>query len=157
MIRATNGAILGYANFHSTVTQTAAAIDTPYTINLETTPMGDGSVRLVDNNKIYFDNAGPYNLSFSLQVVSTNSSSQTIDVWVKHNGGNEPWTDTKVNVLKGPNVAAWNIFGVASAGDYIQVMWSTSSTDVSLYAYPATDIHPGSPSAIVTINRLNQV
>ena len=157
MIRATSGAILGYANYISTQTQTAATINTAHPVRLESTAMNSGTVRLVDGTKIYFDNAGPYNLSFSLQVASTNSSTQTIDVWVNHNGSPEPWTNTKINVLHGPNVAAWNIFGVASAGDYIQVMWAASSTDVSLYAYPATDIHPGSPSAIVTINRLNQV
>lgn len=156
-IRITDAKILGYANLLSTTTQTAEAINTAYPVTIQTTPMNDGSITIVDGSKITFGNSGPYNLSFSLQVESKNNSTQTMDVWIAHNGNNYDWSDTKINVTKGPNVAAWNIFGEAAVGDYVQLMWSTTSTDVSIKAYPANGIHPGSPSAIITINRLNEV
>lgn len=153
----TDAKITGYGAYYSTQTQTAAAIDTPYPVYFDVNSMNDGNLRLVDGHKFYIDNNGPYNMSFSLQVESTNSSTQTIDVWVRYNGENYPWSNTKVNVIKGPNVAAWNIFGESIAGGYVELMWSTSSTDVSIKMYPATATHPAVPSAIITFNRLNEV
>ena len=156
-VHITDAKITGYASYYSTQTQTAAAINTAYPVNFDQNPMNDGNIRLVDGNKFYIDNDGPYNMSFSLQLESSNNSTQTVDVWVKYNGENYPWSNTKVNVIKGPNVAAWNIFGESIAGGYVQLMWSSSSTDVSIKQYDANSIHPAVPSAIITFNRLNEV
>lgn len=157
MIRATNGAILGYANFFSKQTQTAELVDTPYPIMLEEMDFGDGSIHVEEGSKIYIENDGPYNMSFSLQIESTNSSTQTVNIWVRYNGVDYPWSNTKINVLNGPNVAAWNIFGEAKGGGYVQLMWSTTSKNVSIKTYPANAIHPAVPSVILTFARLNQV
>lgn len=153
----TDAKINGYGAFYSTQTQTAAAINTAYPVTCDVTSMSDGNIRVIDGHKFYIDNDGPYNMQFSLQFESTNSSTQTVDVWVRYNGQNYPWSNTKVNVIKGPNVAAWNIFGESVAGGYVELMWAVSSTDVSIKAYPADEVHPAVPSAIITFNRLNEV
>lgn len=148
-------AILGYANFLSTQTQTSTA-GTPTAVSLETTPMIHPSIRLVNQTKIYIDNDGPYNLSFSFQVKSTNASKQSIDVWIRYNGQDYPWSNTRVDVNNGLSVAAWNIFGEAVGGGYVELIWKPSSSDISLLAVQP-NAEPGIPSAIVTVNRLNQV
>ncbi len=156
-LRITDAKITGYGAFYSTQTQLAAAVDTPYAVTCNVTSMSDGNVRVVDGHKFYIDNDGPYNMQFSLQLESTNSSTQTVDVWVKYNGVDYPWSNTKINVIKGPNVAAWNIFGQSISGGYVELMWSASSTDISIRSYPADSTHPAAPSAIITFNRINEI
>ena len=153
-IRVTDSKILGYANFISTQTQTTTE-NTPTAVKLETTPMIHHSIRLVDQTKIYIDNDGPYNLSFSFQVQSTNNAKQSMDVWIRYNGQDYPWSNTMVDVNNGLSVAAWNIFGEAVDGGYVELIWKPSSSDISLLAVPANSA-PGIPSAIVTVNRLNE-
>lgn len=153
-IRITDSKILGYANFISTQTQTTIA-GTPTAVKLETTAMSHPSITLVDQTKIYIANDGPYNLSFSFQVKSTNNSKQSMDVWVRYNGQDYPWSNTRVDVNNGLSVAAWNIFGEAVGGGYVELIWEPSASDISLLAVQP-NTHPGIPSAIVTVNRLNE-
>ena len=119
---------MGYANFISKQTQTTTT-GNAVPVNLET-DIVHPSIRLVDNNKIYIDNDGPYNLQFSFQVVSTNASTQSIEVWIRYNGVDYPWSNTRVDVNKGASVAAWNIFGEASGDGYVQIMWRPTSWEL---------------------------
>lgn len=151
----TDAKILGYANMLSKQTQTAAA-GVATAVRLEATTMMHPSITLVDQTKIYIANNGPYNLSFSFQVQSTNSAEQYIDVWIRYNGQDYPWSNTRVSVFKGLSVAAWNIFGEAVGGGYVELIWRPSSSDISLLAVQPTATEPGIPSAIVTVNRLNE-
>lgn len=153
-IRITDAKILGYANLISTQTQTTTA-GTPTAVKLETTSMMHPSIRLVDQTKIYIDESGPYNLQFSFQIQSTNSSGQHVDIWIRYNGQNYPWSNTRMTVTNGLNVAAWNIFGESIAGGYIELIWMPSSINISLIAIQP-NAYPGIPSAIVTLNRLNE-
>jgi hypothetical protein len=154
MIRVNDAKILGYANLISKETQTTTA-NTATAVRLETTSMMHPAIRLVDQTKIYIDNNGPYNLQFSFQVVSKNNSSQSIEVWLRYNGADYPWSNTRVSVSNGSSVAAWNIFGESIAGGYVEIMWRPTSGDISLYAEQPTTGHPGIPSAIVTLQRLH--
>lgn len=154
-VHITDAKIQGYANLLSKQTQTALA-GVATAVKLEATTMMHPSITLVDQTKIYIANDGPYNLSFSLQIQSTNSSSQYIDIWVRYNGQDYPWSNTRAQVTNGLNVAAWNIFGEAIGGGYVELIWRPSSSDISLLAVQPTANEPGIPSAIVTVNRLNE-
>lgn len=155
-IRITDAKILGYANMISKETQTTGVlVATP--VRLEATTMMHPSITLVDQTKIYIANDGPYNLSFSLQVQSSDSSEQYVDIWIRYNGQDYPWSNTRVNVTKGLSVAAWNIFGEAVGGGYVELIWRPSNSGISLLAVQPTAQEPGIPSAIVTLNRLNEV
>lgn len=154
-IQVTDAKILGYANFISTETQTAIP-NTPTAIRMEVTPIKHPSITLVDQTKIYISNDGPYNLQFSFQIQSSTNSEHHIDVWIRYNGQDYPWTNTRMSVTKGMNVAAWNIFGEAVGGGYVELIWLASDSDISIVAVPPND-HPGIPSVIVTLNRLNEV
>lgn len=148
-------AILGYANLISKQTQTTT-VNTPIAVKLETTEMMHPSITLVDQTKVYISNDGPYNLQFSFQVQSNNSAGQHIDIWIRYNGQDYPWSNTRLTVTNGMNVAAWNIFGEAVGGGYVEIIWMPSSSGISLVAVQP-NAHPGIPSAIVTIQRLNHV
>jgi hypothetical protein len=79
------------------------------------------------------------------------------DIWVRKNGIDIPSTTGKV-VLTGsanasPVVAAWNYVLDLTAGDYVQLMWSTNNTNVEIVAAGATAPHPAIPSSILTVTQ----
>jgi len=51
-------------------------------------------------------------------------------------------------------MAAWNYFIALNAGDYIYLMWTATSTNITMITTPATAVHPVSPSIIVTLNQV---
>jgi len=52
-----------------------------------------------------------------------------------------------------PVVAAWNYVLDLAAGDYVQLMWSTSNTNVEIVAAGPTSPHPAIPSSILTVTQ----
>jgi hypothetical protein len=49
-------------------------------------------------------------------------------------------------------MAAWNYFVTVAAGDYIQLVWAATSTNISMVFEAANALHPATPSIILTAN-----
>jgi len=71
------------------------------------------------------------------------------------NGSDVSWSSTNLtfannNVL---TVAAWNFVIPLNAGDYMELMFSTTDTEIILFGSPAVSAptRPGIPSLIVTV------
>jgi len=159
----TNPAPVGYYGaFQDNTSQTAASINTAYPVKLNTTDLTNGVSVVNDGSgnptRITLANTGIYNIQFSLQLEKTGGSGNMIaDIWIRKNGVDIPSTTGKV-VLTGsanasPVVAAWNYVLDLSAGDYVQLMWATSNTNVEIVAAAATSPHPAIPSAILTVTQ----
>jgi len=159
----TNPAPVGYYGaFQDTTTQTAASINTAYSVKLNTTDLTNGVTVVNDGSgnptRITLANTGIYNIQFSLQLEKTGGSGNMVaDIWIRKNGVDIPSTTGKV-VLTGsanasPVVAAWNYVLDLAAGDYIQLMWATSNTNVEIVAAGATAPHPSIPSVILTVTQ----
>jgi hypothetical protein len=110
--------------------------------------------------RITFANAGTYNLLFSAQLANSGGGAQTVDFWLRKNGNtaaaNIADTNGKVQLQAGTNflMAAWNYFINVNAGDYIQLMWTSTSTNITIVAEAANAVHPATPSIIVTLNQV---
>jgi hypothetical protein len=103
-------------------------------------------------------NAGVYNIQFSAQVDKIDGGADEIVIWLRKNGTD--LTDTATTLtLSGNNdkqVAAWNWFVTSAAGDYYQIIWISADTNLRLLAEPISGTHPGIPSVIATVNRVDQ-
>jgi len=159
----TNPAPVGYYGaFQDNTSQTAASINTAYAVKLNTTDLTNGVSVVNDGSsnptRITLANTGIYNIQFSLQLEKTGGSGNMIaDIWIRKNGVDIPSTTGKV-VLTGsanasPVIAAWNYVLNLVAGDYVQLMWATSNTNVEIVAAAATSPHPAIPSAILTVTQ----
>jgi hypothetical protein len=159
----TNPAPVGYYGaFQDNTSQTAASINTAYAVKLNTTDLTNGVSVVNDGSsnptRITLANTGIYNIQFSLQLEKTGGSGNMIaDIWVRKNGVDIPSTTGKV-VLTGsanasPVIASWNYVLNLVAGDYVQLMWATSNTNVEIIAAAATSPHPAIPSAILTVTQ----
>jgi hypothetical protein len=110
------------------------------------------------NTYIKTENAGIYNLQFSAQVDKTDSGTDEIDIWLRKNGIDLIDTATKITLTNNNTkvVAAWNWFVQSATNDYYQLIWSSADTGMRLFAEASSSAHPGIPSVITTVNRVDQ-
>lgn len=131
---------------------------TPNTIYaLSASSVADNTgITVVDNTKFTVPSGGTFNLQFSAQLSKTQGgTSESITIWLRVNGTDVPWSATDVtlannNVL---TVAAWNFVTPLNAGDYMELMFSTTDLHIILFGQPARTgpTRPGLPSLIVTV------
>jgi len=157
-----NTATGSYGSFYDTTTQTNPVANVPRSMSFNSTDISNGVSISGSTNPfntyIKVANAGVYDIQFSAQLDKTDSGTDNVIIWIRKNGIDLAETATDVT-LQGNNekaVAAWNWFVNAAAGDYFQLMWFSDDTNVRLYSQTATANHPGIPSVILTVNRVDQ-
>jgi len=157
-----NTATGSYGSFYDTTIQTNPIANIARSMSFNSTDITNGvsisGSTSPFNTYIKTENAGIYNIQFSAQIDKTDSGTDVIDIWLRKNGIDLIDTATKLT-LTGNNtkvVAAWNWFVSSATNDYYQIIWSSADTNMRLFAEPASGIHPGIPSVILTVNRIDQ-
>ena len=149
-----------YGAFQDSTDQVAASTTVAYPITFNTTDFSNG-VTIASNSRITVADAGIWNLQFSLQFTNTTNDSQDVDVWFRVNGTNITASNSRYGLAprKGAGdpfhvVMALNYFVSLNATDYIEIMWRTTDTGVSIEQYPAgtSPTRPAIPSAIATMS-----
>ena len=157
-----NTATGSYGSFYDTTTQTNPIANIARSMSFNTTDITNGvsisGSTSPFNTYIKTENPGVYDIQFSAQVDKTDSGTDEIVIWLRKNGID--LTDTATTItLSGNNdkqVAAWNWFVNSAANDYYQIIWYSADTDLRLLAETAGGGHPGIPSVIATVNRVDQ-
>ena len=157
-----NTATGSYGSFYDTTTQTNPVGNVPRSMSFDSTDITNGVSISGSTNPfntyIKTTNAGVYNIQFSAQIDKTDAGNDEIIIWLRKNGID--LTDTATTLtLSGNNdkkVAAWNWFVNSAANDYYQIIWLSADTDLRLLAEPISGTHPGIPSVILTVNRVDQ-
>lgn len=154
--------LISFGSFYDTTTQTASSTTVAYPMGLNTIDQAS-QVTITDGSKITIAVPGTYNLQWSGQFQNTDSSAHDVRVWLRYNGVDYPQSGGLLTVpskhgsVNGHVIAAWNYVGTSQApGDYVQIMWSTASTSVSLAAYSGgtSPTSPAVPSLIVTLTQV---
>ncbi len=158
-----------YGAFHDEQNQTASA-STATPIIIRTTEFSYGVSIKEDESgnltRISPEHPGRYNIAFSLQLDRVAGSGLVqVDIWLRKNGVDVPWSSTKVTMSGNANaskvVAAWNFFVQCEYdSDYFQLMWRTTDVNINLIAEPANSAQPDPaafpaiPSIILTVNQV---
>jgi hypothetical protein len=149
-----------YGAFQDSTDQTAVSTTVAYPVTFNTTDFSNG-VTVVSNSRITVTNAGIYNLQFSIQLTNTTNASQDVDIWFRVNGTNVANSNSRFGLAprKSPGdpfhiIAALNYFVSLNATDYVEIVWRTTDTGVSIeqYAVSASPTRPAVPSAIATLS-----
>ena len=155
----TNGRLINYpfsyGSFSSSSTQTATNPNTEYLMTYNTTALSSGVS--ISGSQISITNAGVYNIQFSAQLYQPSGGSALIDIWFKKNGTNIANTNTKIAIANSTEtVAAWNIVESFTAGQYVELAWSTTTGGSQLLAAgtQTSPTRPAIPSVIVTVTRV---
>lgn len=153
-------------SFYDSLTQTLTGgpnVAIPVILRSTDTSATNGISVVTDGTnltRITVAHTGVYNLLFSAQLTNSGGSNQTVDFWLRKNGStaaaNVDDTNGKVYLQSNTNyvMAAWNYFIALNAGDYIYLMWTATSTNVSMINAPSNGVHPDTPSIIVTLNEV---
>jgi hypothetical protein len=142
-----------HASYFDTTTQTNPVANTvnlfTYNSKVSEFKISRGS----PTSKIFINQTGLYNFQFSAQLDKTGGSATDVYIWPRVNGVNVPDSATKV-VIDGPNneiVPAWNFVLLMQDGDYFELAWESSDTNVIILADSPASNYPGIPSIIMTV------
>ena len=143
-----------YGSFYTDATHSAASSNTAYAITWEGTTYSNGvSVDDTVTSRINFTRPGMYQLDFSCEIVSSNSSSKSIHIWPKVNGVDAPNSTITTSIASNGDrlvVSRSAIFTMA-AGDYLEAYFAVSDTGLSIDGTAATAFCPASPSATMIV------
>ena len=147
-----------YGAFQDSTDQTAANTTTAYAVTLNTTDYSSG-VYVSSSSRINVRNYGVYNIQFSIQFKNTTNDGQDVDIWFRKNGTNVDASNSRFHLPARKSggdpshlIAALNFFLELNANDYIEIMWRTTNTGVSIEHFDTSTspTRPAVPSAIVT-------
>lgn len=147
----------GYAQLNQDADITAAAANTAYSILYDTPSFADGvSLDGTNPERIVFEEGGIFLLSFTAQVSSTSSSTVTFRFWPRINGVDIDGSTivAKLHQNDASTVVSRAALFQLSAGDYLEVMWATSSTSGYIHAFPSTAYAPSAPSTTLGVMRI---
>jgi hypothetical protein len=148
-----------YGEFTKTDTQTPAAANTAYALTFTTTESGKGVTRGSPTSRIVTANAGLYNFAVSVQITSTNSSQKSVWVWLRKNGTTDLPNSARVASItlnNGYLVVSLNEVFSLLAGDFIEVMYASDNTNISIATVAATAFAPAAPAALLAVTQTEQ-
>jgi hypothetical protein len=152
-----SGLRLPYGAFSSDQDQTTTA-NTATLMTLNTTDFANGVS--IASSKITAATAGVYNLQFSTQFVNNDTQLQDVSIWLKQNGTDIPGSTGFISVpnrhggIDGHSIVGWNYFLSMTAGQYVELYWSTTNAAVTIQHYPTTTgpVRPSTQSVVATLS-----
>jgi len=154
------GIRLPYGAFQDSTDQVAVSTTVAYPVTFNTTDFSN-DVTVASNSRITVATAGLWNLQFSIQLKNTTNASQDVDIWFRVNGTNVANSNSRFGLAPRKSlgdpyhiIAALNYFVSLNATDYVEIVWRTTDTGVSIEQYPASvsPTRPAVPSAIATLS-----
>jgi hypothetical protein len=152
---------------------TVTAYGTNITAQLTGTPGGTGTYTVSTSGtiastallgrtttKLVANVSGTYNLQWSGQFSSLSNASETAYVWIRINGQDLAGSTGHIGLLQRKSagvannmIVGWNYYLNLNAGDYVELWWLVSSTDVSLASFPksTSPAYPSTASVVLTI------
>jgi hypothetical protein len=155
-----SGLRLPYGAFSSDQDQTTTA-NTATLMTLNTTDFANGVS--IASSKITVATAGIYNLQFSAQFQNTDNQIQNISIWLRQNGTDIPGSTGFVSIPARKSASAgeeaheivgWNYYVSMTAGQYIEIYWSTTLASVTIQNYAASTgpVRPSTQSVVATLS-----
>jgi hypothetical protein len=146
-----------WGQFWSSVDQLPSDADEVNTITLNNADPANNGVSVTNSSRVTFAYAGTYDVQFSAQLDrASGSGTAQVDIWPAINGTAVANSNTRLSI-SGPaaqakTVAAWNWLITVTAGQYVELKWSTNDEDIILHHENAQTgpTRPAIPSVIVT-------
>ena len=125
---------------------------------LQTTVSNGVAIDPTDKTKIVHATAGIYNIQFSIQMLTFDNTIDNVTIWFRKNGTDIPYSAGIATIpaihggSPGTAIISWNLVEPMNAGDYIQLLFASTTGNTVAATYPpgTTPVHPASPSIIVT-------
>lgn len=147
--------------------QTSAGITSANTLTYNQPVITQG-IEVRNGGEIWFEKAGQYLVTFTLQVSNRGNAAQLFEVWAAYNGTNYPLSNTRFDIPARKSLSVWShivpaitgIFTVTNPDtEYLSIKWWSDSTDVFIehYAAGTSPTRPEIPSVIMTVNLISRL
>ena len=147
-----NGPAAG--SYSSSATQAIGAIGTPQALTFNTTEK-QFNTSLVASTRIYTAATGTFRFDYSVQLENTSGGDQTVKIWIAKNGTAVPRSASQIVVQNnGQNFPVCSYTLDLNAGDYLEVYFNATSTNVRALAVAAAAPVPAVPSIIVNLTQV---
>jgi hypothetical protein len=149
---------MAYGSFFDTTIQSIPAPFTLQTIDINSTSLSSGVT--LGTNQLVLNNAGVYNVQFSLQVTNNDMQDHLFYVWFAQNGFDIADSTSIISVPRthggsnGHIVISLNIFVQANAFDAIELRWTSDNIAVQIETIATLLPIPAVPSVIITANQI---
>jgi len=155
-----------YGAFQDTTDQTATA-NTATVMTFNTTDFSNGVSVVTSGGKasrLTVAQAGIYNLQFSAQFENSDTQEHDASIWLRQDAsgagidiaGSTGFVGipSKHGGINGHIIAGWNYFVTLDANDFVEIWWSTPSTQVTIQAYAAgtSPTRPTTASVVATLS-----
>ena len=151
---------LPYGAWQDDTDQSVANTTTAYPITFNTVDYENG-ISIVSGSQLKVAYSGLYNVQFSFQFSNLDNAPQDAHVWFRKNGTDVPKSNSIFGMAARKNatdpyhvIAAMNYYIDLAKDDYIQIIWSATSTAVTIDATgtQTSPTRPSTPSTIATMN-----
>ena len=157
-----------YGAWQTDTTQTAAASNVGYPMRFEMADITPNGISIVNNGsgnptRITFANTGIYNIQFSSQFQNIDNAEHDVTIWLRLNGTDVTGSAGFVQVPKrkasgvgneGHVIVSWNYVLSVVAGQYYELVWSTTDyTNITMEFYAAGSPPPSAASVIMTVTQ----
>lgn len=142
-----------YLDAYDTTTQTISAAGEAFAWKYNTVNYSRG-ISIINGSKITVSRDGVYNIQFSVQLKTTTASDTEVFVWPRVNGVNVPNSNTEYDVAGSAKAQTLilNYMLRLNKDDYVQIMWSDSTTTTLAASLSSTSPDkPAIPSIILTV------
>lgn len=148
-----------YGEFTKATSQTPAAINTAYALTFDNTEIGKGVSIGGTTSHIIMSQSGLYNIVASVQITSTNASQKAIWVWLRLNGTTNIPNSARLassTLNNGYVIITLNEVYSFNSGDFIEIMYASDSTNISISTVAATAFAPAAPAVILAVTQTEQ-
>jgi len=152
-----------YGSFYDTTTQTTVGNEN-LAMKFNTTDTSSTSGFSITNDtlgrptRITSTVTGIYNVQFSAQLHKTSTGpAQQVYIWFRVNNVDIPNSATVLTLANNGDflVAAWNFYTPLTAGQYVEIMWRATASNIELQRNTTIPSVPGIPSVIATIEKVS--
>ena len=148
-----------YGEFSKTDSQSPAVINTAYPLLFTNTQTANGVSIGGTTSQIIVAQAGLYNINVSVQITSNNAAQKAVRIWLRLNGTTDVPNSARLVSLTlngGYLVATINQVESLLIGNFIEVMYASDNTNISIATVAATAYAPAAPAAIITVTQTEQ-
>lgn len=147
-----------YGTFSKTTTATPVATNTAYALTFDNTEISNGVTIGTPTSRLVVPESGLYKIEASVQITSGNSSAKNIWIWCRKNGTNIANSARLVTSdINNGYVPVFLVRDVSlAASDYIELMYASNDTNISIAPVAATAFAPAAPAVSLSITQVQQ-
>ena len=146
------------AQFESHSDQSAVSANVAYVVQMNNAAGFNSGITIASSTNITVAAAGVYSVNASIQFANADSTNHNATFWFTKNGTNIPNSASIISVPKvadgGKALAQVTIFESMAISSYIQLVWATANTNVTLDYTASSGSIPEVPSVIFNMQRI---